>query len=164
MSLSFLRRLVLAIVLAGTFYSASADDATKSQTQPAGGERAAAERQEPSKGVLRLLPADAVTEHSIDTSRGKLAYTATAGTLAFYDQSGEQSAAVFYSAYVAKSGAANRPLTFDQWRPGVRDICPPSTLVLSVRVFSISGRTRMTPLARPCATIPTPGSPSPIWS
>ena len=112
MSLSLLRRFVLAIVLAGTFHSASADDATKSQTQPAGGERAAAERQEPSKGVLRLLPADAVTEHSIDTSRGKLAYTATAGTLAFYDQSGEQSAAVFYTAYVAKSGAANRPLTF----------------------------------------------------
>jgi carboxypeptidase C (cathepsin A) len=112
MSLSFLHRLVLAIVLAGTFHSASADDATKSQTQPAGGERSAAERQEPSKGVLRLLPADAVTEHSIDTSRGKLAYTATAGTLAFYDQSGEQSAAVFYTAYVAKSGAANRPLTF----------------------------------------------------
>ena len=62
--------------------------------------------------MLRLLPADAVTEHSIDTSRGKLAYTATAGTLAFYDQSGEQSAAVFYTAYVAKGGSANRPLTF----------------------------------------------------
>src|SRR5207344_3550947 len=78
----------------------------------AGGERSAAERQEPSKGVLRLLPADAVTEHSISTSRGKLAYTATAGTLAFYDQSGEQSVAVFYTAYVAKSAATNRPLTF----------------------------------------------------
>ena len=62
--------------------------------------------------MLRLLPADAVTEHSIDTGEGKLAYTATAGTLAFYDQSGEQSAAVFYTAYVAKGAAANRPLTF----------------------------------------------------
>jgi carboxypeptidase C (cathepsin A) len=106
MSLSLLRPLVLAIVLAGTFHSANADDA-KSPAQPA-----AAERQESPKGVLRLLPADAVTEHSIDTSRGKLTYTATAGTLAFYDQSGEQSAAVFYTAYVAKSGNANRPLTF----------------------------------------------------
>jgi carboxypeptidase C (cathepsin A) len=106
MSLSLLRPLVLAIVLAGTFHSANADDA-KSPAQPA-----AAERQESPKGVLRLLPADAVTEHSIDTSRGKLAYTATAGTLAFYDQSGEQSAAVFYTAYVAKGGNANRPLTF----------------------------------------------------
>ncbi len=45
-------------------------------------------------------------------SKGKLAYTATAGTLAFYDQSGEQSAAVFYTAYVAKDAGANRPLTF----------------------------------------------------
>ena len=56
--------------------------------------------------MLRLLPADAVTEHSIDTPRGKLSYTATAGTLAFYDQSGDQSAAVFYTAYVAKGRAA----------------------------------------------------------
>src|SRR6476646_8338871 len=111
MPLFFLHRLVLAIVLAGTFHSASADDASKGGTRPTG-EQAVAERQEPAKGVLRLLPADAVTEHSIDTSRGKRAYTATAGTLAFYDQSGEQSAAVFYTAYVAKSGSANRPLTF----------------------------------------------------
>jgi carboxypeptidase C (cathepsin A) len=111
MPLSFLHRLVLAIVLAGPFYSASADDAAKSPARPAS-EQTAAERQETAQGVLRLLPADAVTEHSIDTSRGKLAYTATAGTLAFYDQSGEQSATVFYTAYVAKNGAANRPLTF----------------------------------------------------
>ncbi len=33
-------------------------------------------------GILRLLPPDSVTEHSIDTANGKLAYTATAGTLA----------------------------------------------------------------------------------
>src|SRR5689334_3184142 len=106
MSLSFLHRLVLAIALAGTFQSANADDATKSRTQPV------AERQESAKGILRLLPADAVTDHSIETPRGKLSYTATAGTLAFYDQSGEESAAIFYTAYVAKNGAANRPLTF----------------------------------------------------
>jgi carboxypeptidase C (cathepsin A) len=66
----------------------------------------------PGKSLLRLLPADSVTEHSIDTPQGKLAYTATAGTLAFYDQSGEQNAAVFYTAYVAKGAGANRPLTF----------------------------------------------------
>jgi carboxypeptidase C (cathepsin A) len=108
MPFSFLRLLVvLALVLASTFYSANADDAAKSRAPTA--EQGTAER---SKGVLRLLPADAVTEHSIDTSRGKLAYTATAGSLAFYDQSGEQSASVFYTAYVAKDGAANRPLTF----------------------------------------------------
>jgi len=32
-------------------------------------------------GVLALLPGDSVTEHSIDLPSGKLAYTATAGTL-----------------------------------------------------------------------------------
>ncbi len=72
-----------------------------------------AQQQRPAgKGILRLLPADSVTEHSIDTPQGKLAYTATAGTLAFYGESGEQTAAVFYTAYVAKNGGRNRPLTF----------------------------------------------------
>src|SRR6188768_264644 len=72
------------------------------------------QRREAGPGVLRLLPADSVTEHSIDLGNGKsLAYTATAGTLALYDQSGEQSAAVFYTAYVAKAnGDTPRPLTF----------------------------------------------------
>lgn len=65
-------------------------------------------------GMLRLLPADSTTEHTIDLASGKsLGYTATAGTLALYDQSGEQTAAVFYTAYVAKSADASpRPLTF----------------------------------------------------
>ncbi len=63
-------------------------------------------------GVLSLLPGDAVTEHSIDTPGGKLPYTATAGTLWLFDQSGERSAAVFYTAYVAKTNDQQRPLTF----------------------------------------------------
>ena len=102
-------RLALAIVLAGTVGSAAAQDKRqdKAQEKPT---RAA--QHETGKGVLRLLPADAVSEHSIDTAKGKLAYTATAGTLAFYDQSGEQSAAVFYTAYVTKGAGQSRPLTF----------------------------------------------------
>ena len=69
-------------------------------------------------GVLSLLPGDAVSEHSIDTPSGKLAYTATAGTFSLFNQSGDRSAAVFYTAYVAKTSAdktdnhAARPLTF----------------------------------------------------
>ncbi|MGA9323015.1 MAG: carboxypeptidase [Xanthobacteraceae bacterium] len=63
-------------------------------------------------GVLSLLPADSVTEHTIDTSSGKLAYTATAGTFTLFDQSGERSAAVFYTAFVAKSNNPARPVTF----------------------------------------------------
>ena len=100
MKLRSILQFALAIVLAGAIGSASA------QEQPARGER------RDTKGVLRLLPTDAVTEHSIETPRGKLDYTATAGTLAFYDQSGDQSASVFYTAYVAKNATANRPLTF----------------------------------------------------
>ncbi|HXD14364.1 MAG TPA: carboxypeptidase, partial [Xanthobacteraceae bacterium] len=63
-------------------------------------------------GVLSLLPSDSITEHSIDTPAGKLAYTATAGTFSLFDQSGERSAAVFYTAYVAKPSDPRRPVTF----------------------------------------------------
>ena len=63
-------------------------------------------------GVLSLLPADSVTEHTIDTPSGKLAYTATAGTFTLFDQSGDRSAAVFYTAFVAKSNNPARPVTF----------------------------------------------------
>ncbi len=100
--------LALAILIAGAFGPSDAQD--KAPGRNAKPEQA--QHQPGGKGILRLLPADSVTEHSIDTAQGKLAYTATAGTLAFYDQSGEQSAAVFYTAYVAKNGGANRPLTF----------------------------------------------------
>src|SRR3984893_13695272 len=74
----------------------------------------ASERHEPNgPGVLALLPGDSVTEHSIDLPSGKLAYTATAGTFALYDQSGERSAQIFYTAFVTKSpNAAARPVTF----------------------------------------------------
>ena len=64
-------------------------------------------------GVLRLLPADASSDKSITLASGRaLAYTATAGTLMLYDQNGEKSAAIFYTAYVAKDRAAERPVTF----------------------------------------------------
>ena len=109
MKKSSVLRLALAIIIAGALGSAGAQEAHKAAAQ----ERPSrAEQHEAGKGVLRLLSADAVTEHSIDTPKGKLSYTATAGTLAFYDQSGEQSAAVFYTAYAAKGLGQNRPLTF----------------------------------------------------
>jgi carboxypeptidase C (cathepsin A) len=64
-------------------------------------------------GVLSLLPADAVTEHSIDLPSGKLAYTATAGTFPLFDTSGQHSASIFYTAFVAKTdNATPRPVTF----------------------------------------------------
>src|SRR5579883_3521869 len=65
-------------------------------------------------GVLSLLPGDSVTQHSIDLAGGtKLDYTATAGTFPLFDQGGERSAEVFYTAFVAKgANSAARPLTF----------------------------------------------------
>ncbi len=76
-------------------------------------QRAAEQRQAPSgPGVLRLLPGDSVTQHSIEVAGRKLDYTATAGTLSLFDQSGERSAAIYYTAFVAKGAEPNRPLTF----------------------------------------------------
>jgi carboxypeptidase C (cathepsin A) len=111
--------LLLALVVAG---AATVSDAQEQrprrqpaqqteQHQPEA--RQEARPAESRESVLRLLPADSVTEHSIDLPGGKLAYTATAGTFSLFDQSGERSAAIFYTAYVAKNGdGANRPVTF----------------------------------------------------
>jgi carboxypeptidase C (cathepsin A) len=66
-----------------------------------------------SPGVLRLLPADAVSDKEIAVGDRKIAYTATAGTLPLFDQNGERTAAVYYTAYVAKGAdAGRRPITF----------------------------------------------------
>jgi carboxypeptidase C (cathepsin A) len=106
------RRTIVAFLFAAT-----AATAALAQDHPGRAERGGRQAQEQGgqtgPGVLSLLPADAVSEHSIDLPGGKLAYTATAGTLSLFDQSGERSAAIFYTAYVAKNGdAASRPLTF----------------------------------------------------
>jgi carboxypeptidase C (cathepsin A) len=70
-------------------------------------------QQQNESGVLSLLPGDAVTEHSIALGTGNVDYTATAGTFSLFDQSGERSAAVFYTAFVVKTtGPARRPVTF----------------------------------------------------
>src|SRR5205085_7246296 len=67
----------------------------------------------PGGGVLRLLPADAVSDKQIAAAGRTFRYTATAGTLSLYDQNGERSAAVFYTAYTEKGAdAAQRPITF----------------------------------------------------
>jgi len=106
-----LARFVMALLLA---FGTAAAVAQEHSGRP-GGERSRADqgRQEQSgPGVLSLLPGDSVTEHSVDVAGSRLAYTATAGTLSLFDQSGERSAAVFYTAYVAKSNDTRRPLTF----------------------------------------------------
>ena len=63
--------------------------------------------------MLRLLPPDAVSEHTVSVGGRTIAYTATAGTLSLFDHNGERLAAVFYTAYVAKGAdTARRPVTF----------------------------------------------------
>jgi carboxypeptidase C (cathepsin A) len=110
--------LFLALLLAGTAMVASAQERPRRQPQTQSEQHPPEQRQGEQRGesresVLRLLPADSVTEHSIDIPSGKLAYTATAGTLSLFDQSGERSAAIFYTAYVAKNAEAqSRPITF----------------------------------------------------
>jgi carboxypeptidase C (cathepsin A) len=101
------RRAAIAIGIAVVATAAAAQDRP---ARPGHSEQGRQEQGGP--GVLSLLPGDSVTEHSVDTSSGKLAYTATAGTFSLFDQSGERSAAVFYTAFVAKSNDPGRPVTF----------------------------------------------------
>ncbi|MGA7433727.1 MAG: carboxypeptidase [Xanthobacteraceae bacterium] len=104
-------RALVAIVFLATAGVAVAQDHGGDHSSRPGGQQGGG--QQGGSGVLTLLPADSVTEHSIDLPSGKLAYTATAGTLSLFDQSGERSAAIFYTAYVAKSdNPARRPVTF----------------------------------------------------
>jgi carboxypeptidase C (cathepsin A) len=98
----------LVLFVAFALPAAAQQPSTDGRPQPA--DEHGQTRAEASSGVLRLLPPDSVTEHTTETRSGKLAYTATAGTFSLYDKSGEKSAKVFYTAYVAKG--ANRPLTF----------------------------------------------------
>jgi carboxypeptidase C (cathepsin A) len=75
-------------------------------------ENAPAQEQD-APGILSLLPDDSVTGHEISAGGGRLAYTATAGTLALRDQRGARMAAVYYTAYTLDGAAAGqRPLTF----------------------------------------------------
>src|SRR3984893_8248851 len=117
-------RFLLALLLAAATTVAAAQDRPRAGAQPPADhpqteqrpsdQRQAEQRQPPAgPGVLRLLPGDSVTQHTIEIAGGKLDYTATAGTLSLYDQTGERSAAIYYTDFVAKGAdTANRPLTF----------------------------------------------------
>ena len=66
------------------------------------------------QGVLGLLPPDAVSDHVLNVGGQAIPYTATAGTLDLFGQDGERTAAMFYTAYIAKDRgeAGDRPITF----------------------------------------------------
>jgi carboxypeptidase C (cathepsin A) len=120
-------RVLLALLVAGTATVTSAQERApdrprrppqQTSEQRAPDQRAAEQRPAESRdGVLRLLPADSVTERTVAVDGRMLAYTATAGTLPLFDQSGERTAAIYYTAYVAKNDLTNsaepgRPITF----------------------------------------------------
>jgi len=106
-------RTLLALLIALAATTGLAQEGQRRQGPPSGQRQEQTAPAAPGQSVLRLLPADSVTEHSIDIPSGRLAYTATAGTLSLIDQSGERAAAIFYTAYVAKgSEPARRPVTF----------------------------------------------------
>jgi carboxypeptidase C (cathepsin A) len=110
-----LNRALLALLIAAAATVASAQERPRRPAQQQSEQHAGEPRQgeQSREGVLRLLPADSVTEHTVAIPGGTLAYTATAGTFSLFDQTGERSAAVYYTAYVAKNvEAANRPVTF----------------------------------------------------
>src|SRR5262249_44471159 len=113
--LTKLHRSLLALLIAVSATAAFAQGRPQRQAQAPGEQQQQSQQQQgaPGQSVLRLLPADAVSQHTIDTAWGKVEYTATAGTLSLFDQSGERAAAVFYTAYVVKGGdPAKRPITF----------------------------------------------------
>src|ERR687888_2402246 len=112
-SLTTLGRVLLAFLIATAATLASAQERPRRPPQQQSEQHASEPRQGERDGVLRLLPADSVTEHSVAIPGGTLTYTATAGAVSLFDQSGERSAAVYYTPYVVKNAApGKRPLTF----------------------------------------------------
>src|SRR6516162_1988311 len=113
MTMSKLTRALLALLLAVAATLASAQESrppAQPSEQRASDQRQGEQRQADAReSVLRLLPADSVTEHAVAIPGGTLVYTATAGTLSLFDQSGERSAAVYYTAYIAKNADGNSP-------------------------------------------------------
>ena len=96
------RILLLATALAWLGPAALADEPAKDK-----------EKDKELTGVLALLPEDSVTKHTYTIGAQKLAYTATAGTLALRNDKGERSASVFYTAYTLQGAdAKTRPVAF----------------------------------------------------
>lgn len=88
------------------------EDAAGGTEDTAEVERQDAPPSETTTGIFSLLPPDSTTEHVLHGRDRDLAYKATAGTLDLYAGDGTQSAKIFYTAYVAKDGGTDRPLTF----------------------------------------------------
>jgi carboxypeptidase C (cathepsin A) len=71
---------------------------------------------EPPEGATAAVPVpaeqSAVTHHTVRVGGNDIRYTATAGTLLLKNSKGDDTASVFYAAYIADGPHARRPLTF----------------------------------------------------
>ena len=112
---------LLAALLLGAALLAGFPAAAQQAPEQATSQQPAAQQQTPQQqtgaGILALLPEDSVTQHELAVGGERLAYTATAGTLALRDQRGERLAEVYYTAYTLEvsgdgAAAASRPVTF----------------------------------------------------
>ncbi len=64
------------------------------------------------QSIFDLLPADATTEHVLPTRNGDISYTAKAGTMDLFGQTGARNAKIFYTAYTVAAAEIPRPVTF----------------------------------------------------
>ncbi|TNM62867.1 S10 family peptidase [Aliirhizobium smilacinae] len=62
--------------------------------------------------IFDLIPADSSTEHLLKTPNGDIRYTATAGTIDLFGQTGTRNAKIFYTAYKVPDAESSRPVTF----------------------------------------------------
>ncbi len=129
--LAFCRSLIVVMALAATASVAQerGRDVDRNSTQEDARQRATEHHEQNGPGVLALLPSDSVTEHTIDLPSSELAYTATAGTFALFDQNGERSAQIFYTAFVAKAAnATGRPVT-EPLEGRIRSFAEPKSVI-----------------------------------
>jgi carboxypeptidase C (cathepsin A) len=102
--------LALALTIAAVPALAQSERAARPDQQQQ--QRQPRDEQPSGKGVLRLLPGNSASEKTLPTPQGALNYTASAGIIPLYGQSGDEIAGIFNVAYVAKNQTGPRPLSF----------------------------------------------------
>jgi carboxypeptidase C (cathepsin A) len=102
--------LALALTIAAVPALAQPERAARPDQQQQ--QRQPRDEQPSGKGVLRLLPGNSASEKTLPTPQGALNYTASAGIIPLYGQSGDEIAGIFNVAYVAKNQTGPRPLSF----------------------------------------------------
>lgn len=106
----FISSLLFALVLAAPSFPSYAQDA-KSDNPAHRQEAAPRAKPGGEADATAQLPADSVTQHTVELGGRQVIYKATAGTIPLLGAKGEVAAKVFYVAY-AVDNAGERPITF----------------------------------------------------